>query len=150
MHIVLFEPEIPGNTGNIGRSCVATATTLHLVGRLGFKISGRELARAGLDYWPKLNLVLHRDFPAFAASLPADASVLVFSTKAIQSFWKAPYHPNSYLLFGRESSGLPESIMTLYKESLYRIPTNSDVRSLNLSTSAGIVLYEALRQTQQH
>src|SRR5579863_7486448 len=108
MHIVLYEPDIPWNTGNIGRTCVATGTTLHLVGKLGFSLDDKEIRRSGLDYWPKLKLKLHEDFEKFAAALPADSSLLFFSTKAKKSFWEAPYQPESYLIFGSETKGLPE------------------------------------------
>lgn len=145
MNVVLFEPEIPWNTGNIGRTCVAAGAALHLIGRLGFKIDAREIRRSGLDYWPKLKLVRHEDFAAFEAALEPGASVLVFSTKAKRTFWEAPYRRDSYLLFGRESSGLPAEIRRRYEDRLYRIPIHEDARSLNLSTAAGIVLYEALR-----
>ena len=149
MNIVLLEPEIPWNTGNIGRTCLATGSTLHLVGKLGFNLSSREIRRAGLDYWSKVQLFIHKDFPAFIASIPKDADLFFFSTKAKQSFWKASYSPESYLIFGRETAGLPESIRRQYKDRLFKIPMieSPEVRSLNLSTSAAIVLFEALRQT---
>jgi tRNA (cytidine/uridine-2'-O-)-methyltransferase len=147
MNVVLYEPEIAWNTGNIGRTCVAAGAALHLVGRLGFRLDGKEMRRAGLDYWPKLKLVLHPDFAAFQASLPRGARVFAFSTKAKRSYWDASYPPESYLLFGRESGGLPDEAASLYKENLLRIPMGADVRSLNLSTSAALALYEALRQT---
>ena len=147
MNVVLYEPEIPWNAGNVGRTCVAAGATLHLIGPLGFKLGAREIRRSGLDYWPKLRLVLHEDFAAFEASLPETASLLVFSTKGGRSFWDAPYRRDGYLLFGRESGGLPAWLMRRYGDRVYRIPIGGDVRSLNLSTAAGIVLYEALRQS---
>ncbi|MCX5795160.1 MAG: tRNA (cytidine(34)-2'-O)-methyltransferase [Elusimicrobia bacterium] len=147
MHIVLYQPEIPWNTGNIGRTCVAAGAALHLIKPLGFRISGREIRRAGLDYWPKLELTVHEDLAAFLASLPARASVLVFTTKARASFRDAPFRKDSYLLFGRESSGLPEEVMRRFSGSLYRIPVSRDARSLNLSTAAALALYEGLRAT---
>lgn len=146
MNIVLYEPEIAWNTGNIGRTCVAAGATLHLVGRLGFRLEGKEMRRAGLDYWPKLKLVLHVDFEAFQASLPPGSCVFAFSTKATKSYWKASYPPDSYFLFGRESAGLPDYVLSLYRESLLRIPMGPGVRSLNLSTAAALALYEAMRQ----
>jgi len=147
VHIVLFEPEIPWNTGNIGRTCVAVGASLHLVGPLGFRITGREIRRAGLDYWPRLKLVRHADIEAFLAALPPEASVLAFTTKARRSFRTAPYRRDSYLLFGRESSGLPQALLRRFSGSLYRIPMGPEVRSLNLSTAAALALYEALRHT---
>jgi tRNA (cytidine/uridine-2'-O-)-methyltransferase len=143
---VLFEPEIPWNTGNIGRTCVAAGATLHLIKPLGFRLGGREIRRAGLDYWPRLRLVLHDGLAAFLASLPGAASVLVFTTKGRASFRTAPYRKDSFLLFGRESSGLPEEVMERFSASLYRIPVSPAVRSLNLSTAAALALYEGLRQ----
>ena len=148
MIIVLFEPEIPWNTGNIGRTCVATGTSLHLVGKLGFKISDKEIRRSGLDYWSHLKLCLHESFEAFEATLAPNASVLVFSIQGRSLFWKAPYREDSYLVFGNESSGLPLEIRRRYQESLYRVPMGQEVRSLNLSTLVGIALYEGLRQTK--
>ncbi len=145
MNIVLFQPEIPGNTGNIARTCVATGTILHLIEPLGFKLEGKEFRRAGLDYWPKLKLVRHASLAAFEAALPKDASVFAFATQARRSFRDAPYRAESWLLFGRESTGLPEDIRARY-ESL-RIPTLADVRSLNLATSVAVGLFEALRVT---
>jgi len=146
VNIVLFEPEIHWNTGNIGRTCVATGTTLHLVGKLGFSLEAKEIRRSGLDYWPKLKLKLHEDFEQFMAFLPKNPSLLFFSTKAKQTFWEAEYVPESYLIFGSETKGLSQEIHRRYGEKMYRIPISKDVRSLNLSTSAGVVLYEALRQ----
>jgi tRNA (cytidine/uridine-2'-O-)-methyltransferase len=148
VNVVLYEPEIPWNTGNIGRTCVATATTLHLVGRLGFDLSDQQIRRSGLDYWPRLKLVRHADFEAFAASLPPRASVLVFTTRGPRTFWQAPYRRDSYLLFGRESIGLPESILRRFRGRLFRIPIGPEVRSLNLSSAVGIALYEGLRRTR--
>ena len=149
MHIVLYQPEIPWNTGNIGRTCVAAGATLHLIKPLGFSLDEREIRRSGLDYWSRLCLVLHQDFSGFLAALPTQASVLVFSTKGRASFRQAPYKSDSYLLFGRESSGLPEEVLERFSASLYRIPQTPEVRSINLSTAAAIALYEGLRQTGQ-
>lgn len=146
MNIVLYQPEIPWNTGAVGRTCVAAGATLHLIKPLGFRVESREIRRAGLDYWPKLRLVLHESLDVFLASLPPKASVLVFTTKSRTSFRAAPYRDDSYLLFGRESSGLPEDVMERFSGSLYRIPASPEVRSLNLSTAAALALYEGLRQ----
>ncbi|MBI4668797.1 MAG: tRNA (cytidine(34)-2'-O)-methyltransferase [Elusimicrobia bacterium] len=146
MNIVLVEPEIHWNTGNIGRTCVATGTTLHLVGRLGFSIEAKEIRRAGLDYWQKLDLKLHDDFERFLNSLTGRPNLLFFSTKAKKLFWDAPYTSDSYLIFGSETKGLAQDIHQRFSGRIYRIPINQEVRSLNLSTSAAIVLYEALRR----
>ena len=147
VHIVLVEPEIHWNTGNIGRTCVATETTLHLVGKLGFSLDAKEIRRAGLDYWPKLSLVRHASFEAFLKSIPPDASLILFSTKAVKSFWAAEYRQESYLVFGSEGHGLSDAILKRFPDRLFRIPMGEDVRSLNLSTAASVALYEGLRQT---
>jgi tRNA (cytidine/uridine-2'-O-)-methyltransferase len=147
LNVALFEPEIPWNTGNIGRTCVAAGAALHLIGKLGFRLDAREIRRSGLDYWPKLSLTRHEDFAAFEAALPPKAPLLLFSTKGRKSFWEAPYGEGCYLLFGRESGGLPAAVMRRHADRAYRIPTTAEVRSLNLSTAVAVVLYEALRRT---
>lgn len=148
MNIVLFEPDIPGNTGNVGRSCLATDSTLHLVGRLGFSLDDAYVRRSGLDYWKKVQLVKHKDWEAFIAAIPPEAPLYFFTKKAKRDFWSATFRPESYLIFGCETSGLPAVFHERYAKQLYRIPmVPGSVRSLNLSTSVGIVLYEALRQT---
>ncbi|MBI2070663.1 MAG: tRNA (cytidine(34)-2'-O)-methyltransferase [Elusimicrobia bacterium] len=148
LNIVLVEPEIHWNTGNIGRSCVATGSTLHLVGPLGFSLKDKEVRRAGLDYWPRLKLQLYDDFEQFLDAAGENASLLFFSTKAKKLFWEAPYAAGSYLIFGSETKGLPKDIHRRFGEHMYRIPIGPEVRSLNLSTAAGITLFEALRQTR--
>jgi len=148
VRIELVEPEIPWNTGNIGRTCVATGTRLHLVGKLGFSLESKYVRRSGLDYWPKLKLSLHEDFEAFHRSLPAGASLIFFSTKSKRSFWAAPYRRDSYLVFGKETAGLPPEIRRRFKDRLYRIPMGRQARSLNLSTAAAVGLFEALRSTR--
>jgi tRNA (cytidine/uridine-2'-O-)-methyltransferase len=151
MHIVLYEPDIPGNTGNVGRSCVATGSTLHLVGKLGFSLDDAHVKRSGLDYWEKVNLVKYKDWESFLNSVPSGASFYFFSKKAKRDYWEATFTPESYLIFGCETSGLPAPIHERYPSQLYRIPMLPDsVRSLNLSTSVGVVLYEALRQITVH
>lgn len=142
-----MEPEIHWNTGNIGRTCVATGTALHLVGRLGFSIEDKHVRRAGLDYWPQLDLKVHESFEKFLAGLSEPPSLLFFSTKGKKLFWEAPYAPGSYLIFGSETKGLAPEIHSRFGGQLYRIPIRDEARSLNLSTAAGIVLFEALRQT---
>ena len=147
MNIVLFEPDIPWNTGNIGRTCVATGSTLHLVGRLGFSLEDKEVRRSGLDYWDKLKWVHHADWEAFVETLTQDTPLFLFSKWAEKDYWQATFQPESYLVFGCETNGLPEKIRQRYAEQLYRIPMEeSGVRSLNLSTAVSIALYEALRQ----
>ena|ERR1035437_4193844 len=148
MDIVLYEPDIPGNTGNVGRTCVATGSTLHLVGKLGFSLDDAHVKRSGLDYWEKVSILRHRDWEAFLKELSPDAALFFFSKTAKRDFWEATFQPESYLIFGCETSGLPKPFHQRYERQFYRIPMAPDsVRSLNLSTSVGVVLYEALRQT---
>jgi tRNA (cytidine/uridine-2'-O-)-methyltransferase len=148
MHIVLYEPDIPGNTGNVARTCVATGSTLHLVGRLGFNLDDAHLKRAGLDYWPKLRWMRHADWEAFETALPPRPALYIFSKWAKQSYWSATFAPESYLIFGCETQGLPSFFHERFQERLYAIPMAPEsVRSLNLSNSVALVLYEALRQT---
>lgn len=146
MNIVLLEPEIHFNTGNIGRTCVGTATALHLVGKLGFSLDAAQIRRSGLDYWPKLDLSLHPDWPSFLEKAGKEASLLFFSADADADFWDAPYERDSYLVFGKESVGLPLNLRAVYAKRLYRIPKSEEIRSYNLSSSAAIVLFEGLRR----
>ena len=146
MNVVLIEPEIHFNTGNVGRTCVGTKTVLHLVGKLGFSLDDKEIRRSGLDYWVKLDLRLHADFDAFLRSVGKEASLFFFSAEAERSFWEAAFPPDAYLIFGKESVGLPEELRERYRDRLYSIPYHKDVRSYNLSTTAGVALFEALRQ----
>lgn len=147
MRIVLINPDIPWNAGNIGRSCVATNTEMVFVGKLGFELSAKEIRRSGLDYWQFLKYSVHADFDAFLQTLPADPSLLFFSTRGGVSCWEAPYREDSCLIFGAETAGFPDWMYEKYADRLYRIPMWSDrVRSLNLSTAAGVALYEGLRQ----
>jgi tRNA (cytidine/uridine-2'-O-)-methyltransferase len=148
MHVVLYEPDIPGNTGNVGRSCLATGSTLHLVGKLGFSLDDTHVRRSGLDYWERVKVQKHKNWEAFLGTVPTEAFLAFFSKKAKRDFWSATFAPESYLIFGCETSGLPASFQKRYENAMYRIPmAPGTVRSLNLSTSVGIVLYEALRQT---
>ena len=150
LNIVLVNPEIPFNTGNIGRSCVATGTRLHLVGKLGFKIASKEIRRSGLDYWPNLDYKRHETWEDFlTAEQPRENQMFFLSTKGTKTFWNANFPPNAYLVFGAESCGLPKEFYERYKESLLTIPMTGPVRSLNLSSSAAIVLFEALRQNRK-
>jgi tRNA (cytidine/uridine-2'-O-)-methyltransferase len=148
-HVVLIEPEIPWNTGNVGRTCLAAGAELHLVGPLGFFLDQAEVKRAGLDYWEKVKLRRHATWEKFLESLPPGAPLFFFSTKGQKTLWDAVFPPEAYLIFGKETAGFPKEFYEKYKDRLYRIPQEEgSVRSLNLSTSAGIALFEALRQTQ--
>jgi tRNA (cytidine/uridine-2'-O-)-methyltransferase len=143
---VLVEPEIPGNTGNVGRTCVAAGATLHLVGRLGFSLSERRIKRAGMDYWPKLSLEVHGTWKDFLDSLPPAARLRGFATGGTKSLWEAPFQDEDYLLFGKESTGLTPEALAACGSEIYRIPMKPEARSLNLSSSAAVVLYEAERR----
>lgn len=144
MSIVLVEPEIPWNTGNIGRTCVAAAAALHLVGKLGFSISERRIRRSGLDYWSRLELFRHDDWDSFEGSLPAGAELFFFTAQGRKTLWETDFARNSYLVFGSESIGLPAGL--LKRPNQVRIPMVDGTRSLNLSTAAAVALYEGLRQ----
>lgn len=145
MNIVLLEPEMPSNTGNIGRTCVATNTRLHLIEPLGFKLSEKAVKRAGLDYWDKLDVTVYSDFQDFLNRNPG-ARLYMATTKAQKCYTEVSYEPDCFLMFGKESAGIPEEILLDYQENCVRIPMWGDIRSLNLSNSVAIVLYEALRQ----
>lgn len=147
IHVALVEPEIPPNTGNIARLCAATRVPLHIVGVAGFRLDDRAVKRAGLDYWPEVELHRHRDLPALAAALP-QARFLYLTTKAERSYTDWQFEREDCLVFGRETRGLPEELLHANWERCLTIPMlNPKVRSLNLATSVAIVLYEALRQT---
>jgi len=146
LHIALFEPEIPPNTGNIARLCAATFTDLHIVGVTGFRMDDRELKRAGLDYWDEVKLHRHLDLEELFASLPSSRFIFM-TTKAERPYTDWGYRENDCLVFGPETRGLPESVLRANWNNCLTIPMpNPNVRSLNLATSVGIVLYEALRQ----
>lgn len=146
LHVALIEPEIPPNTGNIARLCGATFTTLHLVGKLGFRTDEAAVRRAGLDYWDDVEILYHRNIEALYEALP-DCRFLYFTTKAKQIYTDWQYQPNDCLVFGRETRGLPEDLLRANWDHCLTIPMpNPAIRSLNLATSVGIVLYEALRQ----
>ena len=184
MHIVLHEPEIPGNTGNIGRSCAATNTSLHLIEPLGFEITEKELRRAGLDYWAQLDVHRYRDYEDFmlenfggsdpqtevhaekqaeektgckenssflqtgsAAAVSRRPRLWYATTKAKRLYCEADFGPDDYIMFGKESAGIPEEILVDHEDTCIRIPMGFNIRSLNLSNAVAIVLYEALRQT---
>ena len=145
LNIVLFEPEIPANTGNIGRTCVATGTRLHLIEPLGFSLSEKALKRAGMDYWPHLDVTTYLDFDDFLAKNPG-AKIYMATTKARQVYTDVHYEPDCYIMFGKESAGIPEEILKEHPDTAVRIPMLDEIRSLNLSNSVAVVLYEALRQ----
>ncbi len=145
MNIVLYEPEMPANTGNIGRTCVATNTRLHLIEPLGFRLNEKDIKRAGLDYWPKLDVTVYSDYKDFLERNPG-AKIYMATTKAQKVYTEASYEPDCFIMFGPESRGIPEEILLENQETCVRIPMWGDIRSLNLSNSAAIVLYEALRQ----
>ncbi|MBD5134965.1 MAG: tRNA (uridine(34)/cytosine(34)/5-carboxymethylaminomethyluridine(34)-2'-O)-methyltransferase TrmL [Lachnospiraceae bacterium] len=145
LNIVLLEPEIPQNTGNIGRTCVATGTRLHLIEPLGFSISDKAVKRAGMDYWPHLDVSVYEDYEDFLKR-NQDAKVYMATTKGPNVYTEVSYEPDCYIMFGKESGGIPEEILVNNKENAIRIPMNPEIRSLNLANSVAIVLYEALRQ----
>ena len=145
MHIVLMQPEIPQNTGNIARTCAATGAKLHLIKPLGFELSDRYLKRAGLDYWHMMDYRVYDDWPHFLLENPA-ANRLYATTKAPRDYCQVAYTQDDFLVFGCETKGLPEDLLADHYESCIRIPMREDARSLNLSNSVAIVLYEALRQ----
>lgn len=146
LNVVLIEPEIPQNTGNIARTCAATGTVLHLVEPLGFSISQREIRRAGLDYWDKLRLEVHQDRAAFESYL-ADKPAFLFTTKASISYTEIPYPAESHLIFGCETRGLSQDVLDTHPDSWVRIPMVEAIRCLNLSNSVAIAVYEVLRQS---
>jgi len=146
--VALIEPEIPQNTGNIGRTCVATAAELHLVGDLGFKITDANLKRAGLDYWQHLRWQHHTSIPEWQAEIQNPRRAYYFSAKAEKSYAEVDYQKGDWLVFGRETQGLPDSIMQGNKEQLCLIPLLGPARGLNVATAVAVVLYEAIRQLQ--
>ena len=147
MNVVLLEPEMPSNTGNIGRTCVATQTRLHLIEPLGFKLNEKALKRAGLDYWDKLDVTVYSDYQDFLERNPDALEHMYFATtKAHKVYSDVKYETDCYLMFGKESAGIPEEILVENEDRCVRIPMWGDIRSLNLSNSVSIVLYEALRQ----
>lgn len=144
-NIILYEPEIPANTGNIGRTCAATGTSLHLIEPLGFRLNEKEIRRAGMDYWHKLDVNRYIDWADFKEKHP-DARIYMATTKAKKIYTEVVYEPDCYLMFGKESAGIPEEILVENPDACVRIPMAGEMRSLNLSNSAAVILYEALRQ----
>jgi len=145
MNVVLFEPEIPANTGNIGRTCVASGTKLHLIEPLGFKLNEKEIRRAGLDYWKDLDIAIYDNYQDFLDKNPG-AKIYMASTKAVKNYTDAQYEQDCFIMFGKESAGIPEELLLTNKDNTVRIPMIGEIRSLNLGNSVAIVLYEALRQ----
>ena len=145
LNIVLLEPEIPANTGNVGRTCVASGTRLHLIEPLGFSLSEKALKRAGMDYWKDLDVTTYIDYQDFLDRNPG-AKIYMATTKARKIYTEVSYEDDCYIMFGKESAGIPEEILVQNQENCIRIPMMEKIRSLNLGNSVAIVLYEALRQ----
>ena len=145
LNIVLYEPEIPANTGNIGRTCVATGTRLHLIEPLGFRLNEKQIKRAGMDYWKDLDVTTYVNYQEFLEKNPG-AKIYMATTKGQNVYTEVSYEEDCYIMFGKESAGIPEDILLENQEQCVRIPMWGDIRSLNLSNSVSIVLYEALRQ----
>ena len=146
LNIVLFEPEIPANTGNIGRTCVATGTRLHLIEPLGFRLNEKSIKRAGMDYWEHLDVTRYMNFEEFLEKNPG-AKIYMATTKGQHVYTEVNYEPDCYIMFGKESAGIPEEILVKHPAECIRIPMLSEIRSLNLSNSVAVVLYEALLLT---
>ena len=147
VNIVLYEPEIPANTGNIGRTCVATGSRLHLIEPLGFRLDEKSLKRAGMDYWKDLDVTTYINFEEYLEKNPG-AKIYMATTKAPRLYTDVSYEPDCYIMFGKESAGIPEEILVENQETAIRIPMIGEIRSLNLSNSVAVALYEALRQNQ--
>lgn len=145
MHIILHQPEIPANTGNIGRTCVATGTALHLIEPLGFRLDEKSIRRAGMDYWAHLDVTRYINFQEFREKHPG-AKIWYATTKAKRLYTEADFGQDDYIMFGKESAGIPEELLVENESTCIRVPMMEEIRSLNLSNSVAIVLYEALRQ----
>lgn len=143
--IILHQPEIPSNTGNIGRTCVATGAGLHLIEPLGFRLDEKSIKRAGMDYWDQLDVRRYINFQEFQNDHPG-AKIWMATTKARQIYSEVSFGPDDFIMFGKESAGIPEEILTEHEETCIRIPMLPEIRSLNLANSVAVVLYEALRQ----
>ena len=145
-HVVLVAPDIPWNTGNIGRTCLGAGANLHLIQPLGFSLENRDLKRAGLDYWHRVKLTVWDDFAGFMDKMmPRTIELALFTKNGFQPFWRLPSPDRLFLVFGSETKGLPGAILSTFKQATYHIPTTGDIRCLNLSTVVGIALYESLR-----
>lgn len=145
MHIILHQPEIPANTGNIGRTCVATGSSLHLIEPLGFRLDEKSIRRAGMDYWNELDVTRYINFEDFRIKHPS-ARIWMATTKAKHAYTDVSYHADDFVMFGKESGGIPEELLVDNEDFCIRIPMLPRIRSLNLSNSVAVVLYEALRQ----
>lgn len=145
MNIVLLEPEIPANTGNIGRTCVATGTKLHLIEPMGFRLNEKQIKRAGLDYWNELDIEVYDSYDDFLVK-NNNPRIYMATTKAVKAYTDVRYEPDCYIMFGKESAGIPEDLLLANKDGCIRIPMIGEIRSLNLGNSVAIILYEALRQ----
>lgn len=145
MHIILHQPEIPANTGNIGRTCVATGTDLHLIEPLGFRLDEKAVKRSGMDYWSSVDVTRYTNFEEFRKLHPG-ARIWMATTKAKKAYTEADFQFDDYIMFGKESAGIPEEILVEYEPMCIRIPMLGDTRSINLSNSVAVILYEALRQ----
>jgi tRNA (cytidine/uridine-2'-O-)-methyltransferase len=149
MHIVLVEPEIPPNTGNVARLCAATNSVLHLIEPFGFKLDDSQLKRAGMDYWQQVKWHRWKNWNEFAAKLPADARLWFIESHGLKRYTEVEFETNDYIVFGRETAGLPKQLLEQYREKWLRIPMfNAQSRSLNLSNCVALVLFEALRQNR--
>ncbi|MCP4694682.1 MAG: tRNA (cytidine(34)-2'-O)-methyltransferase [Desulfobacterales bacterium] len=145
-HVVLVEPEIHWNTGNVGRTCLGAGASLHLIEPLGFSLGSREVKRAGLDYWPRVRLSVWENFEKFREAMtPRQEEVILLTKLGARSFRDMPLSERMFLIFGSETRGLPDAILSMYAQQTYHIPITGDIRSLNLSTSAAVALYESLR-----
>ena len=149
MNVILLEPEIPQNTGNIGRTCCATGTKLHLIEPMGFRINEKNLKRAGMDYWDDLDVTIYDSFKDFMDQHPG-IKIWMATTKDPHRYTDVEFGPDDYIMFGKESAGIPEEILVDNEDTCIRIPMNPEIRSLNLANSVAIVLYEALRQNDFH
>ncbi|MFH2218333.1 MAG: tRNA (cytidine(34)-2'-O)-methyltransferase [Pseudomonadota bacterium] len=148
-HVVLVSPEVPWNTGNIGRTCLGADAFLHLIKPLGFSLKNRELKRAGLDYWHRVKLSVWDDFAGFEKAMsPQEGEIAVFTKNGAKPFWDMPAPDRLFLVFGSETKGLSEAILSMYNDAAYNIPITDEIRCLNLSTAVGIALYESLRRSK--
>ncbi len=147
--VVLVQPEIPSNTGNIGRTCVATRSELHLIKPLGFEISDKRLKRAGLDYWPYLKYKEYKNWESWKTKNPISSRTWFFSTRGHKIFYEISFKPGDTFVFGRETKGLDEQVLSTYKEQSLLIPFEGEVRSLNLANAVSVVLFEGLRQLRK-
>ena len=146
-HVILVAPEVPWNTGNIGRTCLGAGAYLHLIKPLGFSLGDKELKRAGLDYWHRVQVSIWEDFDGFySETAPRPEEVAVFTKNGLDPYWEMPNPNRLFLIFGSETKGLSKSILQRFRSSTYHIPTTDDIRCLNLSTAVGIALYESLRR----